>query len=215
MNLSASFDYVSVQVFLWNFHATLLVVRELAFSNLRESGYHKTEKSVWMNILVSLLILFSERKLLLKILFMVYGNHSEEEIISSRIAQGSYWRCKLNCLLNCHLLTSMGLLYMDFVVKKRHMTFLSLLFLCTLFLHIELWCIPCLYNFVTDNIKVQLPIWNKITGLRPDNLSHHWKKAVLKFFAILTGKHLCCFPVNIAKFLRKPFLKNTCERLLL
>ena len=55
-----------------------------------------------------------------------------------------------------------------------------------------------------------------------------YKKAVLKYFAIFTGKHLCwslkfikmrlqhrCFPVNIAKFLRAPILKNICERLLL
>ena len=64
------------------------------------------------------------------------------------------------------------------------------------------------------------------------------KKAVLKDFAIFTGKHLCwslffkkvttlqpCnfikkrlqhrrFPVNIAKFLRTIILKNICERLL-
>ena len=57
------------------------------------------------------------------------------------------------------------------------------------------------------------------------------KKAVLKKFAIFTRKHLCwslwacnfikksfqhrCFPVNIAKFLRTPDLKNICERPLL
>ena len=65
------------------------------------------------------------------------------------------------------------------------------------------------------------------------------RKAVLKNFAIFTGKHLCwslcfnkvvylqtcnfikkrlqhrCFPVNIAKFLRNPILKNICEQLLL
>ena len=57
------------------------------------------------------------------------------------------------------------------------------------------------------------------------------KKAVLKKFEILTGKHLCwssflikfinkrlqhrCFPLNIAKFLRAPTLKNIYERLLL
>ena len=66
-----------------------------------------------------------------------------------------------------------------------------------------------------------------------------YKKVVLKNFAIFTGKHLCwsffwielqtwrslnfinkrlyhkCFPVNIAKILRTPILKNICERLLL
>ena len=65
------------------------------------------------------------------------------------------------------------------------------------------------------------------------------KKAVLKDFAIFTGKHLhwslffkkvavlqpCniakkilqhrCFPVGIAKFLRTPILKNICKRLFL
>ena len=74
-------------------------------------------------------------------------------------------------------------------------------------------------------------------------LFHCWelysvKKGVLKNSAIFTGKHQCClffnkvadleacnfikkrlqhrcFPVNIAKFLRAPILKNTCQRLLL
>ena len=65
-----------------------------------------------------------------------------------------------------------------------------------------------------------------------------YKKAVLKNFAIFTGKRLCwslyfnenaglqscnfikkrlrhrCFPVNYAKFLRAPVLKNISERLL-
>ena len=57
------------------------------------------------------------------------------------------------------------------------------------------------------------------------------KNAVLRIFAIFTGKHLCWslflikltkktlqhrrFPVNIAKFLRTSLLKNICERLLL
>ena len=53
------------------------------------------------------------------------------------------------------------------------------------------------------------------------------KKAVLKNFAKFTGKQLkaCnfikkrlqhrCFPVNIAKFLRTPILKNICKPLLL
>ena len=65
------------------------------------------------------------------------------------------------------------------------------------------------------------------------------KKAVLKNFAIFTGRHLCwnlllnknaglqgpsfikkrlehrCFFANIEKFLRTPILKNICERLLL
>ena len=55
-----------------------------------------------------------------------------------------------------------------------------------------------------------------------------YKKVVLKYFAIFTGKHLCwslfitkkkilqrrCFSVNIAKFFRIPIFKNICERLL-
>ena len=63
------------------------------------------------------------------------------------------------------------------------------------------------------------------------------KKGVLRNFTIFTGKHLCqslffnkvarpatllkkrfwhrCFPVNIVKFLRKPFLPNTSGQLLL
>ena len=60
-----------------------------------------------------------------------------------------------------------------------------------------------------------------------------YKNAVLKKFAIFTGKHLCfslclikaynvikkrlqrmCFPVNIEKFLRTPILKNICALLL-
>ena len=66
-----------------------------------------------------------------------------------------------------------------------------------------------------------------------------YKKAVLKNFSILTGRHLCwslffnqfvvlqvcnfikkrfqhrCFSVNIAKFLKTHILKKICERLLL
>ena len=55
-----------------------------------------------------------------------------------------------------------------------------------------------------------------------------YKKAAFKNFAILTGKNTFrpatfikerlqhrYFPVNIAKFLRTPILKNICKRLLL
>ena len=61
--------------------------------------------------------------------------------------------------------------------------------------------------------------------------NNHWrcsiKKAVLKYLAIFIRNHLCwslfliklfqhnCFPVNIAEVLRRPILKNICERLLL
>ena len=69
----------------------------------------------------------------------------------------------------------------------------------------------------------------------------YFKKAVLKYFGIFTGKHLCwsliliklrackfkactfikkrlqhsCSPVNISKFLKTPILKNICKWLLL
>ena len=62
---------------------------------------------------------------------------------------------------------------------------------------------------------------------QPPNL--FYKKGILKNFAKLTGKHLYqslqlklkkglwhrCFPVNFAKFLRTPILKNICKWLLL
>ena len=72
-----------------------------------------------------------------------------------------------------------------------------------------------------------------ITWLR---VSFSVKKVVLKNFAIFTEKHLCCslfliclkacnfikktlqhrcFPMNIAKFLRTPILRNIWEQLLL
>ena len=59
----------------------------------------------------------------------------------------------------------------------------------------------------------------------------HWmcyiKKTIFKHFAIFIGKNQSwslfliklfqhrCFPVNIAKFLRTPILKNICKQLLL
>ena len=73
--------------------------------------------------------------------------------------------------------------------------------------------------------------------LRSSHLRCFGKKGVLRNFTIFTGKQLCqslffnkvarpatllkkrfwhrCFPVNIVKFLRKPFLPNTSGRLLL
>ena len=44
--------------------------------------------------------------------------------------------------------------------------------------------------------------FNKVSGLRPATL-------------LKNGFQHSCFPVNIAKFLRTPNLKNICERLLL
>ena len=68
--------------------------------------------------------------------------------------------------------------------------------------------------------------------IRSSHRSCSIKYAVLKKFAIFTGKHLLkslfnkvqlfkkrlqhsCFPVNVAKFLRTHILKNRCKRLLL
>ena len=77
------------------------------------------------------------------------------------------------------------------------------------------------------------------SNLQKQPLEMLCKKGVLKNFAKLTGKHLCmslffnkvasrrsatllkkklwhrCFPVDFAKFLRTPFVRNTSERLLL
>ena len=79
----------------------------------------------------------------------------------------------------------------------------------------------------------------RTAGYRNSRSQMFFKIGVLKNFAVFIGKHLCwslffnrvadfrpatilkkrlehkCFPVNIAKFLRTPILKNICERLLL
>ena len=84
-------------------------------------------------------------------------------------------------------------------------------------------------------LKYTSKISNKVS--EKYNKKVFYKKAVLKYFAIFTGKYLCwslffnkyaglqfcnfikkrlqhrCFPVNIAKFLRTPVSKNICERL--
>ena len=85
---------------------------------------------------------------------------------------------------------------------------------------------------------ITLLVFRPATLLKKYRSSHQrWcsiKRAVLKNFAINTGKHLfvkviglqaCnfvkkrvphgCFSVNVVKFLRTPTLKNTCEQLLL
>ena len=90
-------------------------------------------------------------------------------------------------------------------------------------------------SFVYFSIKKQkeCKCISFITWLR---VSFSVKKVVLKNFAIFTEKHLCCslflicvkacnfikktlqhrcFPMNIAKFLRTPILRNIWEQLLL
>ena len=89
-----------------------------------------------------------------------------------------------------------------------------------------------------ENTSILYPKNSIITSKYNEQKVFH-KKAVLKNFAIFTGRHLCwnlffnkntglqgpsfikkrheprCFFANIEKFLRTPILKNICERLLL
>ena len=91
-----------------------------------------------------------------------------------------------------------------------------------------------------DYIKVKITKIACKFAAKSDRSSHQrcfLKKDVLKNFAKLTGKHLCqsfffnnvaglrlatllkntlwhrCFPMNFAKFLRTPYLQNSCRRL--
>ena len=91
-----------------------------------------------------------------------------------------------------------------------------------------------------DYIKVKITKIACKFAAKSDRSSHKrcfLKKDVLKNFAKLTGKHLCqsfffnnvaglrlatllkntlwhrCFPMNFAKFLRTPYLQNSCRRL--
>ena len=78
------------------------------------------------------------------------------------------------------------------------------------------------YN-IFSNIFLKIYVKQNICRSRHRRCSI--KKLLLKIFAIFTGKHLkpCnfvkkrlqhkYFPVNIAKFLRAPILKNICELL--
>ena len=94
-------------------------------------------------------------------------------------------------------------------------------------------------NFFVDNLPKKLLLKHLIESLNSslqisvryisvshDRSSHRRcpvKKAAPKRFAIFTGKHLClfslqaymCVPLNIAKILKTPILKNICDRLLL
>ena len=95
------------------------------------------------------------------------------------------------------------------------------------------------YKFVCTNLsQVELEILrNSSTIFRSNHQRCSIKKAILKHFVILTGKHLCwglffnkvashqaCnlikkrlqhryFPVNIGKCIRIPILKHICKRL--
>ena len=86
-------------------------------------------------------------------------------------------------------------------------------------------------------VKIISGKWGRMSGMGMKSKSSHQRcsiqKAFLENFAIFTGIHLCrtviwthfffiknrvqpgCFPVNIAKFLRTPILKDICEWLLL
>ena len=101
------------------------------------------------------------------------------------------------------------------------------------------WFAPAITRFLkyfARTIKMQ-QMFTMNTKKEPPEV--FYKKAVLKNFSILTGKHLCwslffnqfvvlqvcnfikkrfqhrCFSVNIAKFLKTHILKKICERLLL
>ena len=101
------------------------------------------------------------------------------------------------------------------------------------------WFAPAITRFLkyfARTIKMQ-QMFTMNTKKEPPEV--FYKKAVLKNFSILTGRHLCwslffnqfvvlqvcnfikkrfqhrCFSVNIAKFLKTHILKKICERLLL
>ena len=89
-------------------------------------------------------------------------------------------------------------------------------------------------NFVPKDVQ-RILLSHKISEQYNEQV--FYKKVALKKFAIFTGTHLywspifnknadllssnlikkriqhSCFPLNIAKFLRTPILKNVCERL--
>ena len=101
----------------------------------------------------------------------------------------------------------------------------------------------CKFSLI-DIFLWNLPGWKK-SDLRKVFFDYFWlaisiqplevfdQKAVLKNFAIFTGRHLCwslflingnfikkrlqhsCFPVNIVKFIRTLILKNSCKWLLI
>ena len=95
--------------------------------------------------------------------------------------------------------------------------------------------------FYSGNFKGKSNCWKHITSdiFRNSHQRCSQRKGVLRNFGKFTGKHVCqslifdkfaslspatllkkrlwhtCFPVNLAKFLRTPFLQNTFRRLLL
>ena len=94
----------------------------------------------------------------------------------------------------------------------------------------------CLCHAIFINFKVMYYKLKKCFNSRSSHQSCSIEKAVLKTFAIFTEKHLCwslllidlrasrpanflkrdcCFPMNIAKFLRLLILMKICEQLLL
>ena len=94
----------------------------------------------------------------------------------------------------------------------------------------------CLCHTIFINFKVMYYKLKKCFNSRSSHQSCSIEKAVLKTFAIFTEKHLCwslllidlrasrpanflkwdcCFPMNIAKFLRLLILMKICEQLLL
>ena len=90
----------------------------------------------------------------------------------------------------------------------------------------------CTQIFVLEWISFSRYWWcNNEHFIRSSSLQMFFKRCVLKCFAIFTGRRLCwslfwpatllkklqlmCFVVNIAKFLRTPILKNSCDQLFL
>ena len=84
--------------------------------------------------------------------------------------------------------------------------------------------IACYYLFYAVELVWRFGSSNERFQKQPPEVLY--KKAVLKYFAIFAGKHLCWslflvkrlqhrrFPVNIAKSIRTPSLKDICWRLL-
>ena len=94
------------------------------------------------------------------------------------------------------------------------------------------WILLYIAKMVTSIMKETIVMIVIVTTVRSSRLEVFCKKGVLNNFSKFTGKHLCwslfliaCnvikkrlqhrwFPMNIAKFLRAPILKNICEQLL-
>ena len=71
---------------------------------------------------------------------------------------------------------------------------------------------------VCGTMKESCDLIGQIQSMKNTHPGCSIKNAILKNFAIFTGKHLKtlhhnCFPVNIAKLLRKPIQKNICDQL--